>query len=231
MAEQDDLHVQVRQFLERGHVVTVAREKFRVNPDVAVGHARGLAADEGLDAREVEGEAVTGVSRRGDDAEGPSAAQVDRLAVLEDAVHLEGVEADVLVPEKRLVLLLVVAAEAADQVDGVGFLDDIGGHAACGHLEAGDAALEIGGRPGVIEVGVRDEDPAQAFLVAEVPADLADVGGAHEGDAGVEKRRGFGRHEPRGQVDVCKRVEPLDDSSGLLDDHGLRVPPTNRSAC
>jgi len=197
-----------------------------VNPEISVRYPRSLAADEGLDAREVKGEAVAGVPRRGDDPEGPAAAEVNSLAVLENPVHLEAVEKDVLLSEKRLVLLLVIYAEAPDQVDGVGFLEDIGRQTACCHLEAWDVAPEVGDRSGVVEMRVGDEDPSQAALVAEVMPDLAKVGGPHEGDPRVEEGRGLGRHEPGGQIDVRQRVETLDDFAGLPDDHGPVAPPS-----
>jgi hypothetical protein len=73
-------------------------------------------------------------------------------------------------------------------------------------------------------MGVGDEKPAKAVFVAENPADFLEVYGPHEGDAGIEEGRRFGRDEPGRQIDVRQRVETLDNLAGFFDDHGLCTP-------
>jgi hypothetical protein len=73
-------------------------------------------------------------------------------------------------------------------------------------------------------MGVGDEKPAKAVFVAENPADFLEVYGPHEGDAGIEEGRRFGRDEVGRQIDVRQRVETLDDLAGFFDDHDLCTP-------
>src|SRR5512137_1490000 len=73
-------------------------------------------------------------------------------------------------------------------------------------------------------MGVGDEKPAKAILVAENLSDFLEVCGPHEGDAGIEEGRRFGRDKPGRQIDVRQRVETLNDLAGFFDDHGLSTP-------
>ncbi len=158
----EHFHGEGRQSLEGRDVRIVIEEKLRDHVARPVEHARGLGGDEDPPLGDVIAEVVPCVAGGCYDLHAQIPAEIDDLPVLHDHIHCKGLKG---IPKQdgrvdggeALQRGDHLLAQSADELQGVGPLEDLRGTLRGCNLERGKGVFQIADRPDVVPVGVGEE--------------------------------------------------------------------------